>query len=117
MKVRQSISYLVCILVILAGNDTFPMDAAAARKTERKSLIVAVINPTESAQLLNLQIRRASLSGKRALRRSAPQSLTATVGIGQEPGVKTDKQSLRVPPANRTFAPFSANIYEFAVNG
>jgi len=101
--------------VVHAGSDTFPLDVAAAWTTDRKALIVAVINPTESTQTLGLQIHGAKLSGKGTLRRMAPGSLTATVVVGQEPGVKIEEQSLDTIPANPTFAPFSVNIYEFPI--
>jgi alpha-N-arabinofuranosidase len=101
--------------VVHAGSDTFPLDVAAAWTADRKVLTVAVINPTESAQTLSLQISGAELSGKGTLRRMAPQSLTATVAVGQEPGVKIEEQALDAIPTNPMFAPFSVNIYEFPV--
>jgi alpha-N-arabinofuranosidase len=101
--------------VVHAGSDTFPLDVAAAWTAGRKALTVAVINPTESLQTLNLQINGVKLSGKGTLRRMAPESLTATVVVGQEPGVKIEEQKLDAIPANPTFAPFSVNIYEFPV--
>ena len=45
----------------------------------------------------------------------APQSLTATVVVGQEPGIKIEEQTIDQVPANPTFAPFSVNIYEFLI--
>jgi alpha-N-arabinofuranosidase len=101
--------------VVNAGSDTFPLDVAAAWTADRKALTVAVINPTESAQTLSIQIRGTELSGEGILRRIAPESLTATVVVGQEPGVKIEEQALDAIPANPTFAPFSVNIYEFPV--
>jgi alpha-N-arabinofuranosidase len=101
--------------VVHAGSDTFPLDVAAAWTADRKALVVAVINPTESSQTLNLRIRGAELSGKGTLRRLAPESLTATVVVGREPGVKIEEQKLDAIPTNPTFAPFSVNIYEFPV--
>lgn len=100
--------------VVNAGSDTFPLDVAAAWTADRKSLTVAVINPTESEQTLDLQIHGAELSGKGVLRRMAPQSLTATVTVGQEPGVRIEEQKLDMIPKSAAFAPFSVNIYEFA---
>jgi len=97
-----------------AGSDTFPLDVASAWTSDRKALAVAVINPTESAQTLNMQIKGADLTGKGTLRRMAPPSLTANVVAGQEPGVKIEQQSLDAVPTSATFAPFSVNIYEFA---
>jgi len=101
--------------IVHAGSDTFPLDVVAAWTADRKALTIAVINPTESAQTLSLQIRGAELSGNGTLRRMAPESLTATVVVGQEPGVKIKEQTLDVIPASPTFAPFSVNIYEFPV--
>ncbi len=101
--------------VVHAGSDTFPLDVAAAWTADRKALTVAVINPTESTQTLNLQIGGVDLSGKGMLRRMAPQSLTATVTVGQDPGVVIEEQPIHQIPANPTFAPFSVNIYEFPV--
>jgi alpha-N-arabinofuranosidase len=101
--------------VVHAGSDTFPLDVAAAWTADRKTLTVAVINPTESAQTLSLQIRDAELAGKGTLRRMAPQSLTATVVVGQEPEVEIEEQPVDQVPTNPTFAPFSVNIYEFPV--
>jgi alpha-L-arabinofuranosidase len=100
--------------VVHAGSDTFPLDVAAAWTADRKALTVAVINPTESQQTLSLQIRGAQLTGKGTLRRMAPQSLTAAVVVGQEPGVKIEEQSLSAVPKSPTFAPFSVDIYEFS---
>jgi hypothetical protein len=73
------------------------------------------------ARRVRLHVRRqlqgggAVLSGKGTLRRMAPQSLTANVVVGQEPGVRIDVQWLTALPANPTFAPHSVNLYEFPV--
>ena len=75
-----------------AGSDTFPLDVAAAWTADRKALTIAVVNPTETAQTLGLEIRGAALSGKGTLHRLVPKSLTATVVVGQEPGVKVEEQ-------------------------
>jgi alpha-N-arabinofuranosidase len=101
--------------LVHAGSDTFPLDVAAAWTADRKALTVAIINPTETIQTLSLQIRGAELSGKGILRRMAPESLTATVVVGQEPGVKIEEQAMDAIPSNPTFAPFSVNIYKFPV--
>jgi alpha-N-arabinofuranosidase len=98
--------------VVHAGSDTFPLDVAAAWTADHKTLTVAVINPTESQQALDLQIVGAKLAGKGILRRMAPQSLTANVAVGQEPGVKIEELPLRAVPGKATFAPWSVNIYE-----
>ena len=101
--------------IVNAGSDTFPLDVAAAWMSDRQALTVAVINPTETSQTLDLQIRGAELSGTGTLRRMAPPTLTANVEVGHEPGVTIDVETLSALPENPTFAPFSVNIYEFPV--
>jgi len=96
-----------------AGSDTFPLDVCAAWSADRKSLTVAVINPTDSAQQLNLSITGAELTGKAALWRMAPSDVNATITLGQKPGVEVERQTLDSVPATPTFAPFSVNIYVF----
>ena len=101
--------------LVHAGSDTFPLDVAAAWANDRKALTIAVVNPTDSLQALSLEIRGAALSGRGMLRRMAPQSLTATVAVGQEPGVKVEEQPLATLPRTATFAPFSVSIFELPV--
>jgi alpha-N-arabinofuranosidase len=98
-----------------AGSDTFPLDVAAAWSSDRKSLTVAVINPTESEQRLGLSIKGAELAGKGKLWRLAPAGLNATIVIGQKPGVEVEEQSVEAVPATPTFAPWSVTLYEFPV--
>ncbi|HVO12214.1 MAG TPA: alpha-N-arabinofuranosidase [Vicinamibacteria bacterium] len=95
-----------------AGSDTFPLDVAAAWTSDRKALTIAVVNPTETARTLRLEIRGAAVSGKGTLRRMAPRSLTANVVVGQEPGVKIEEQPVGALPRTPTFAPWSVSIYE-----
>jgi alpha-N-arabinofuranosidase len=100
---------------INAGSDTFPLDVAAAWTSDHKSLTVAVINPTESEQRLDLAIKGASLTGKGKLWRMAPADINATIVVGQKPGVEVEEQTVEAVPASPAFAPFSVNLYEFPV--
>lgn len=45
----------------------------------------------------------------------APESVDATIGIGQKPGVEVQEQKLMSIPEEMAVAPFSVNIYSFAV--
>jgi alpha-L-arabinofuranosidase len=101
--------------IVHAGSDTFPLDVAAAWTADGKALTVAVINPTEAARTLSLEIRGVALSGKGTLRRLAPPKLDATIALGQEPGVKVEEQTVAALPKTATFAPWSVNIYELSV--
>jgi alpha-L-arabinofuranosidase len=101
--------------VVHAGSDTFPFDVAATWTADRKALTVAVINPTETARTLHLEIRGVDLSGKGTLRRMAPHILTANVVVGQEPEVKIEELPIDHVPSTATFPPFSVNMYELPI--
>jgi alpha-N-arabinofuranosidase len=96
------------------GSDTYPLDVAAALSNDRKTLSVAVVNPTESEQQLNLSLKGVELAGKGRLWRMAPASLNATIVVGQKPGVAVEESALEAAPKTVTMAPFSVNIYELA---
>jgi alpha-N-arabinofuranosidase len=98
-----------------SGSDTYPLDVAAALSEDRKTLSVAVVNPTESEQQLKFSIKGAELSGKGRLWRMAPSSLNATVVVGQKPGVEVEQRTLEALPNTVTIAPFSVSIYELAM--
>jgi alpha-N-arabinofuranosidase len=98
-----------------AGSDTFPLDVAAALATDRKALTVAVINPTESEQRLDLVVKGINLAGQGLLWRMAPKDLNATIVVGQTPQVEVESHSLDAVPKAVTIAPFSVNLYELPV--
>jgi alpha-N-arabinofuranosidase len=97
------------------GSDTFPLDIAAAFGSDRKTITMAVVNPTESEQQLNFSIKGVVLSGQARLWRMAPASLNATVVVGQKPGVEIEERVLDGVPHTVVIAPISVTIYEFPV--
>jgi alpha-L-arabinofuranosidase len=99
--------------IVNAGSDTFPLDVAAAWTADRKSLTVAVINPTETEQELNLSITGANLAGPGHEWRMAPKDLNATIVVDQPPGVTVEESALDALPTSATFPPFSVTIYDF----
>ncbi len=93
-----------------AGSDTFPLDVVAAWSEDRKTLTVAVINPTESDQSLRLSIHNASLTGKGTLYRMAPDRLMAVSTPGQPSEVNVSANP--IPLSNvLTLPKFSISIY------
>ena len=99
--------------IVNAGSDTFPLDVVAAWTPGHKSLTIAVINPTESEQSLNLAITGADLTRTGHEWRMAPSNLNANIVAGQNPGVQVEDIALYAIPMNPTFAPYSVNLYEF----
>ena len=95
------------------GSDTYPLDVSAALSEDRKSLTFAVLNPSDSAQPLKLSISGARLSGPGHLWRMAPESVDATVTVGQKPGVEVQEKEITSVPDTMTVPPFSVNIYSF----
>lgn len=95
------------------GSDTYPLDVSAALSEDRKTLTFAVLNPSDSEQHMNLSINGTKLSSAGHLWRMAPQSVDATITVGQTPGVEVQEQEITSVPEILTVPPFSINIYSF----
>jgi alpha-N-arabinofuranosidase len=96
-----------------AGSGTFPLDVVAAWTADRKALTVAVLNPTDREQTIDLNISNASLVGKGTLWRVAPSSLNAVTAVGRNE-VKVDQIPINSVPGRLTVPKFSVNIYELS---
>jgi alpha-N-arabinofuranosidase len=94
-----------------AGSDTYPLEIAAALGADRKSLSVAVVNPTETAQQLDLAIKGVEITNGGRVWRMAPPSLTATIVAGHKPPVEIEELPLGSWPATLTVPPISVSIY------
>jgi alpha-N-arabinofuranosidase len=90
-----------------AGSATFPMDVFSAWTADRRTLTVAVLNPTDVDQPLKLNIAGASLTGKGTVWRLAPNG-----GDIQKPGITSSP--VDSIPESLTLPPYSINIYELA---
>jgi alpha-N-arabinofuranosidase len=94
-----------------AGSPTFPLDVAAAWTEDRRALTIAVINPTESEQTLDLTVTGADLAGRGTRWRLAPSRLDATVTPGRKPEVEVEEQAVAGVPASERYPPFSVSLY------
>ena len=61
------------------GSPTYPLDVVAAFSDDRKSLAIAVLNPSDSEQNVNLTIVGTKLANAGKLWRMAPDKIDATV--------------------------------------
>jgi alpha-L-arabinofuranosidase len=102
--------------VVNPGSDTYPLDVSAAFSEDRKTLTFAVLNPSDSAQHMDLTINGAQLASQGHLWRMAPPSIDATIVVGQKPGMEVEEQSLDSVPHDMSVPPFSVNIYSFPVH-
>jgi alpha-N-arabinofuranosidase len=97
------------------GSPTYPLDVVAAFSQDRQSLSIAVLNPSDSEQSIQLKINGAKLANAGKSWRMAPDKIDATVQVGKTPEVKVEEQSLGALPDTLTVRPFSVNIYAYPV--
>jgi alpha-N-arabinofuranosidase len=98
-----------------AGSPTYPLDVAAAWAEDRTALTVAVVNPTESEQTLDLSFQGVRLAGGGTRWRMAPERLDARIVVGEAPEVRVEEAPVARVPARETFPPFSVTLYRLAV--
>jgi len=91
-----------------AGSDTFPVDVVAAWTSDRRTLTIAVLNPTDMEQPLQLDLAGADLAGAGTLWR-----LASTRADAKEPTITASP--IAAVPAALTLPRFSISIYEFPV--
>ena len=96
---------------VYAGSPTFPLDVAAAWTEDRSALTVAVVNPTEEEQSVDLTFEGARLAGTGTRWFMAPESLDATVAVDEEREVSVESEAISSIPATLTVEPFSVSIY------
>jgi alpha-N-arabinofuranosidase len=97
------------------GSPTYPLDVVAAYSADRKTFTIAVLNPSDAAQPLNLAINGAKLASAGKLWRMAPEKVDATVAVGKKPEVQVAEQTLGAVPEAMVAPPFSVSIYAYPV--
>jgi alpha-N-arabinofuranosidase len=96
-----------------SGSPTYPLDVFAALTFDRKYLTVAVINATESAQKLDLDVVGAQRKGPATMWQVTAGSLDAANLAGQQPQVELREIPVNGVPEALSVAPISVNIYKF----
>jgi alpha-N-arabinofuranosidase len=97
------------------GSDTYPLDVSAALSADRRTITIAVLNPSDSQQNIELAIHGARLASAGTLWRMAPDSIDSSIKLGTKPGVQIEERHLGVLPATLTVRPFSVNIYSYPI--
>ena len=95
-----------------AGSPTHPVDVTAALTSDGKFLTLAVINPNESAQELDLSFKGITLLGKGRMWRMTGPNLTAATGLNRQE-IQITESPVAGEPNRLAIAPISINIYEF----
>jgi len=97
------------------GSDTYPLDVSAALSEDRKTLTIAVLNPSDSRQSIAIAINGAKLGSSGHLYRMAPDSIDAIVQVDKKPEVQVEDLVLAGLPDTVTVRPFSVNIYSYPI--
>ena len=97
-----------------AGSPTYPLDISAAVTSDRKFLTVAVVNPTEEVQSLNLRVEGMQLGGETQVWQMTGPGPDATNVLGKTPAVEISSKSLSAVPETLSIAPISISVYQFA---
>ena len=100
---------------VSSGSDTYPLDVAAALSNDRKSLTVAVVNPTETAQKTTLAFAGVTLQDRGTRREVAVPDLQTRNVAGQSLRVRIVETSLDKVPTQLELAPLSVSLYDFRV--
>jgi alpha-N-arabinofuranosidase len=97
------------------GSATYPLDISAAFTSDRKFLTVAVVNPTEEAQSLNLHLEGVQLGSGTKLWQMTGPGPDAANALGKKPEVEVSEKSAAAASETISVAPVSINIYQFEV--
>jgi alpha-N-arabinofuranosidase len=100
---------------VSSGSDTYPLDAVAALTADRKALTVAIVNPTESEQQIDVAIKGAAVQAKGRVWRIAGASLTDDNEPGKPMAVNIVETPFTGAPGPLTVPQLSISIYELPI--
>jgi alpha-N-arabinofuranosidase len=98
------------------GSPTYPLDVMAALSSDRKTLIVSVVNPTEEAQEFSPRIAGANVRGQGKLWQIAAPSVDSTNEPGKKPAVDIIESLQNALSENMRVPAISVNVYEFEID-
>lgn len=96
------------------GSPTYPLDISAAFTSDRKSFTVAVVNPTDQPQPLNLHIEGVRLAGGAQMWQMTGPTPDAANVLDKQPEVEVKENDLTAAPETLQVAPVSITVYRFA---
>jgi alpha-L-arabinofuranosidase len=100
---------------VSSGSDTYPLDAVAALTADRKALTVAIVNPTESEQQIDVAIKGVTVQNNGHLWRIAGADLTADNEPGKPLVVDIVESPLTGVTGRLTVPKLSISIYELPI--
>ena len=100
-----------------SGSPTYPLDMVAALSADHKSLLIAVVNATETEQKFDLSVTGARTAGPSTLWQLTGSSADAMNRVGQAPQLAVNETSIGNASSTVTVAPISVNLYQFPLAG
>ena len=97
-----------------AGSPTYPVDVSAALTSDGKFLTIAAVNPTESAQTLDLTIRSVQIGGTGRHWRMSGPGLDAMTGLSKHE-VQVTEAPVSAPAGTLNIPPIGIDVYEFEI--
>ncbi|MGB8260282.1 MAG: alpha-N-arabinofuranosidase [Terracidiphilus sp.] len=94
-----------------SGSPTYPLDVYAALSPDRRTLHIAVVNATESAQTLDLELPGAHVAGPAKILRLEGSGLTAANHVGKPAELAVRESTASEPMAATTVPPISVSIF------
>ena len=92
------------------------MDISAAFTGDRKFLTVAIVNPTEDPQSLNLHLEGVQLAGEAQMWQMTGPTPDAANALGKQPEVEIKETGVSSVPETLSIAPASITVYRFAAS-
>ncbi len=100
---------------VSSGSRTYPLDVAAAWTADKKTLTVAIVNATETAQQIRLNFKGVTLSDKGKVWKIVAPNANARNDVGQAPQVSLVDSALSEKPAAVSVEPISISLYELGI--
>ena len=97
---------------VSSGSDTYPLDAVAALTADRKAVTVAIVNPTESEQQIDVAFKGVTVQDRGRLWRIAAPELTADNEPGKPQAVDIVESPLTALSGRLTVPKLSISLYE-----
>ncbi|MDR3727295.1 MAG: alpha-N-arabinofuranosidase [Terracidiphilus sp.] len=94
-----------------SGSPTYPLDVYAALSPDRRTLHVAVVNATESAQTLDLELAAVHAAGPVKILRLEGAGLSAANHVGKPAELAARETTASEPIAATTVPPISVSIF------
>jgi alpha-N-arabinofuranosidase len=96
-----------------AGSATYPLDMVAALTEDHKYLTLSVVNATDTAQKLNMNVAGVRLTGPSTVWQMTGSGLDAENHVGQPAQVEVKEIPIADASQPLTVAPYSVDVYRF----